>query len=291
MGGSQSKITQVDNKTIVNRTQIDTLNETINQTITNTLMKSASECGSSISQSQTIDVSGGTTKGDVVLEDVTQKQTATLNFSCIIKTEINNKIADNMSTEYLNILKQNFTADVLTKMDTTAKTVADTGFGATSDSKTNVFNFSNMNNINETYQNIRNVVNNTIENNFKTDILSTCQSYVNNSQVISVANRDVDGNIKIGNITQEQVADVIIKAVLETKITNDTTTALITKLGVTVDETSTTKNQTDLKTDVTTENTSSGLDDVIMWIAIGLCILLVLAFFVKFVLLKKTSQP
>lgn len=267
MGGSSSKSSSTSNQkyntNIVNISDTQLFNKSVNNFTADTVVKKASECSANMSQLQSIDLSNMQIEGDLNIGEVDQSQDSALTFECVQVDSFKNDIANGVLTSYMDALKNNFSSDIVDKLEATASTNSKGSFGATggtsSNSKANIdYNF---NNISETRTNIQNVVENAIQNNLSVESVKNCVAQVKQNQKILLAGTQVSGNVNIGVLRQSQATTLMANCVQKTDDVNKITTVVAQELGVTIDNTNSVTKTTEIKTSSTAESVNEGVGD------------------------------
>lgn len=262
MGSSSSStINQKYDTTIVNRSDINILNENVNNFVANTVVNQASECSASISQLQTIDLSGMDIGGDLEIGEVSQSQKSNITFDCVQVSKFQNDIANGVLAEFSNAMKNSYSAETLDKLEAAAETSASSGFGATggvsADSTVNVdYKYTN---ITDTRKNLQNVVKNAITNNMSMNDTQSCVSKVAASQKFTLADTKVKGTVRIGAIKQDQASTMMAKCMQEKGNANKITNSVAAALGVKIDETNSVKKSTEISSSAKSTAKNSGL--------------------------------
>ena len=235
---SSSSVKEVNQTNIVNKSQINALNESINSLTANTIVNSAANCGSSLVDSQFANFQDITTEGDFDVS-VFQKQHALLSFNCIQESDIRSEIGSEMMTAYLNSIKTNFSSEALAEMSAAAAASAKEGSivppWQSSDSKANADMENIYNSYNDIEDNIKNVVMNSIQNNVKVESVQSCMGSVTTAQHASFATVKVGGTAHI-LVDQEQGAAVFTECMQKTDVGNSTTNSILTKTETKVED-------------------------------------------------------
>lgn len=244
---SKSKVKQKFNTTIINQSDVDILNESVNNLIANTIINQASMCSASVYQLQNVDLSGMNISGDLNIDSISQEQSTTITFDCVQVSQFQNEMASNIVNEYLNAIKQSFTADAMTQILSNADAVSEQQFGgigsSSSNSKVKIdYNFEN---ITQTSQNLQNIVKNSITNNLDLNDIQNCIASIKSNQQIVLANTKVGGNVTIGAISQKQASSLITSCIQKRNNSNEMTTQILNQLGIEVETQSETKTQTE----------------------------------------------
>lgn len=260
--GSKSKVKQIYETNIVNKSDIDILNKSINDFVTNTVVNQASKCSANITQLQTVDLSNMKVAGDFNIGEIDQKQTAAITFDCVQVSSFSNTLANGIMTQYVEAMKNNMSVDTLDKITTAADAKMESGFlntggGGGSSSKIKTDYKYNM--TNETSKSIQNIIQNSITNNLDLDDLQECVASIKSSQEVITAGTEVGGNVNIGVIRQDQAATLLGKCVQQRNNANDITNQIVNDLGLTIDETNSVKKTTETDTKATAKNEAKGV--------------------------------
>jgi hypothetical protein len=261
MGSSSSStVNQKYDTTIVNKSDINVLNENINNFVANTVVNQASDCSASISQLQTIDLSGMDVEGDLEIGEVSQSQKSNITFDCVQVSKFQNNIASGVLSEFSNAMKNSYTAETLDKLEAVAKSEGSGGFGTTgkvsSNSKVNVdYQYTN---ITDTRKNLQNVVKNAITNNMSMNDTQSCVAKVAAAQKFTLADSKVRGSVRIGAIKQDQASTLMAKCMQEKGNANKITNSVASALGVKIDETNSVKKITEISSSASSTAKNSG---------------------------------
>jgi len=252
-------ITQVDNKTIINKNYIDSLSTNINKQVSTTILNDAKLCSADINNNQAITINKFTTTGNFNFNSK-QTQSAALTFSCVQATMVRNRAKTDIISMMANSLATNASSVALSQLESKAEQATKTSFGAVGsvESNQNINQTTNYVNENETYKNIKNVLNNIVENNFSSETISKCISQVNNSNSVNIEEIKVDGKAVIA-IEQNQATDVITDCVQKSDIGGDIINSVVTVFDVKVKDETYSKTTTEQKSDATQTTTAGGL--------------------------------
>ena len=236
----------VNTQTYINNNTVKVLNESITNAIANTIVNNASNCGTSIIQNQNIDFSNITAKGNIDINNIYQHQGSGLSFSCQQTQETRSEVANKIYQEMVNDLIQNNNTRILANLEAEAQASAKSGFlSGGSSAGANTSNKINFNQTNNSYQEIQNVIQDSIENNFTTNNVANCNTQtVNNQNIGFHAITSETGNIVIGGITQDQGAEIYAQCLQGQEVSNKITNDIINALGVKVENTNTVETET-----------------------------------------------
>jgi hypothetical protein len=238
MGGSNSKSTTTNKSTtnIVNNSDLNILNENVNDFVSDTVVSQASNCSASMSQMQALNISNVKTKGDFVLDGITQSQKSTVTFDCLQVSKFKNDIANGVLTKYMDAISNNYNTSAIADMTASAKSNAATQFAATGKSKSNSatnnnFEFNSTTNVN---QDIQNIVKNSIKNNMSIDDVQNCIASVSATQAINIANIE-SNSFTIRALDQSQASDLLAKCVQKKDNGNKISSQIATDLGLKIE--------------------------------------------------------
>jgi len=294
MGSASSSATsnQTMNTNIVNRSSLNLLNKSINNFTNNTVMSNAKSCSSGISQLQNITFDGITTRGDFDVSNVSQKQSAALTFSCINKTTLKNDIGNGVLAEYMNAIKNSFSTQAVAEMANQASATAQQqAFSmGSADANTTTNNNYNFNQTTQIDQNIQNVVENAINNNFSMEDVQSCIGNVNANQNMSFKNINVGGNANIKALSQDQATTVMQECIQSSDSANKTTNAAATALGLQVTTEGSTVTDVTMTSKATALAESLGLSLGNLSAYSSVCIICIVVIVLVFVFMKFSSS-
>lgn len=267
MGASSSKtaVKNVNNQLVVNKTDIDVLNKSSNTAVANTVINNASKSTASIIQQQGIRISGLHSKGDINISGVSQKQEAVLTFKNVNINDTTNDASNAMLSTMLNDMTSKIDNESLTKMMATAD--SNTKVGALSmpgwaSSSATTTNTSDTTINNEIATKLKNIVANSITNNFSQNNISDCIASVTNSQDIQIANiTSTDGSINLTGFSQDQSASLMSECISKNGVANKIVNDLASTFGVKIVDDTSTKTSTDLSGTSTAATETQGLLD------------------------------
>lgn len=251
MGGSSSnsKVKNENNTTIVNKSDINILNEQLNSTSSNVATDAAKSCSSSVNMSNMIDFAGSVVEGDFNIGassdpnqdcSVELSQDVKSTFKCVQSSNVRNDMGISMIETVMTNLENSASADALNDMDTTAGSKAASGSlsfnpgGNKSASK--VENINNYKSVTETNKNIENVVKNSVESNFSSNDAQECINKVNAAQGIDASGAYIKGSVNICNFKSDQVANIFGDCMQKSDVGNKVIQDVTRNLGITVKE-------------------------------------------------------
>lgn len=279
MGASESKssIKNINNQLVINKTDIDVLNEQNNIAIANTIISNASMSTSIILQNQKVNISNIRAKGDINIGEIRQDQSAFLSFKSLDIKNVTNEASSNILGNMMNELLSKVDNDAITKMlanaESSTKTEALSMPGWAS-SKSDAENIVNTTLRNESVMKLKNIMANKIENNFTSENVSDCISRVSNSQEITIADISTsDGSINLEGMYQDQAAEIIAECITNNGISNSIFTDLASTFGVTIVDEKKTKTATEQsavsKSTTETKGVLSGIGNLLSSITSG----------------------
>lgn len=259
---ASSEVNNVSNTLVVNNNTLNDLNEQINNFTTNTVMKNANICGSSAYNNQNFNLSGAKFNGNLNL-GITQEMSSSLDFTCMTSSTVKSGIANGIASHILNLLNSNYTTSALAKMNANAKSEQESGlgslnFGGANSQANNTINFTNINN---THQNITNIVKNNIVNSLDLENTQSCITKAMSSQNINLADITVGGNANI-QVVQNMIAKSVSSCVLNSSGTSNIVNNIMSDLGVVTHNTSETKSQSEASGESAASSKAGGVAGV-----------------------------
>jgi len=244
MGSAKSKsaVRNRIDQNIVNTNEINVLNEQINELVSNTTMNLANSCSAATGQIQRIDFSDCKAGGDIIIDDIKQKQLQIVSFDCIQASELNNDVSNGILNEMMAAIDTNFSTDAIAEMTSEAKASAKSGFiSGRSRTDTSVDNDIQFSQVNRNRQDIQNVLKNHIANNYTVDVLNSCENAAQQKQIVDFSACQAGGDIRITDIGQDQTQRAITDCVQNSGIANQIVTRTAQNLGLEVETVAETK--------------------------------------------------
>lgn len=262
MGGSSSKssVQQESNNLVVNKNDVNVLNQQLNTVQINTIMKEAQSCSAGITQDQLLKSKGMKSGGKLTI-NISQMQHSDLSFSCLNATTVRNDIANQMVSNIMQNLTTNTSADILNKMAQTVASKAESGslvlpWGG-SDAQNNLSQIVNSTNVNDNKKVIQAVVSNAIDNTFKVDNVKNCISMVGQAQ--AVVFEDTQGEEIDFVVNQQQAAQLLTQCVNNNNVSQNITSGLMQVFNIAASDTSITKMETQSEATSETASQRKGL--------------------------------
>jgi hypothetical protein len=197
--------------------------------------------------------------------DVSQKQNAVLDFSCIQMTSLANDLKTGIASEFMNTLNNNFSSDILDKLEAKAASSAKNSFGSTgnSNSDTNTIVENDMSSTNKTRVNINTLVQNTVNNTLNMNSVNECINNVKTSQLVEISNIKASGNASatIANISQEQSSVLVATCTQTSNIGSSLTNNIASALGITVASDNSQKKSSTISNTATADSTATGVGE------------------------------
>lgn len=234
MGGASSKAyaKNENNQIIVNRNELNILNEQVNEVISKSVIDSSKSCNSMVNQLQLLDLSGCETEGNLDVSNIGFKQTAAVDFSCIQISDVQNQVAQEMLSEIMSSVKSSMDITSLNTLTAKADALAKQGFlgigGSKAESATE--NIYNLNVSNESTQNLENIVKNSINSEFKANDVQNCINTITQRQIINARNCKAGGDINVNRIKYEQAVEAMIECIQKSEIANKIINKIATEL-------------------------------------------------------------
>lgn len=240
MGGSNSTVRNVNNQTVINKSQIDILNENITNQIANSQISQAASCGASTSQDQSIKFEDITSAPGypISIQDIRQGQYAFLDFTCQQTQQTRTDIANSLLNDMGNNLQDHNSTTIMAELEAQAAANVKNGFagwgggGSHSDSD-NQINWDVTTGIT---QELRNVIENTIENNFTANNLAECTTALKQSQSAVFSGIHSGGSVIIGGISQDQMLDAYARCIQDQKVAQEMTNVITNATSVKIED-------------------------------------------------------
>jgi hypothetical protein len=244
---SSSEVTQIVNQKVINKNDLESINEQVTKSTTENIMRSTTTSIAGSTKTAEIDIEGISAHGPgstVSGVNLTIDQEALIDLEVTDKSIQENDINTELALAIINNVSSSITNDQMTKLVSAAESkqsvagLALTGGNSTS-SKVNTK--MNTESINETKRKFINIVTNVIEQKAETENVKKCISSDIQNAIIRVRKGIVatdGGTVTDINITIKQASDMIAKCIFETQMTAKVTTAIAQAVGMTiVDET------------------------------------------------------
>jgi hypothetical protein len=273
MGQQNTKLSVKDNKTIINKSQIDILNESITENIANTVIKTASHCGATTTGAQEIKITRVRAEGDINF-DLNQKQDVNLNFSCVQFGEVRSEIANDLYKQMMQSLTNSNTTNVIQQLDAAAKLKIDSGFASWGPATNNESDTEiTYEQINDNNINLQTVIKNSITNNFTVEDIKTCITSVIGTQTIYADDILAGGNITFG-ANQEQSIESYQQCSQIQSTAQNITNKITDVLGIEIinqsESNSESSSENRLESEITNQGLFGGLGDLFNGIFSGI---------------------
>ena len=264
-GGSKSTSTvnQKYNTTYVNTTDTNLLNTSVNNFISSTVSNQAKNCSASISQIQSVNIENVNTPYDFVFGGSDQSQSSNMTFDCVQVDKFQNDIANGILAKYMDALENNFSTDILDKLEAKAQTASQNNMGSSGNASTKSTTNTEytFNSTNTSRTNIENVVKNSIQNNLSMESVQNCISSIKNNQSVNIKNINAGGNVTIGVLSQTQGANLMASCIQSSDTGNKMTNNIASELGLTFNNSNEQTKSTDITSASTAESTNKGVGD------------------------------
>jgi len=312
----KSVTTSVDVETnTITKNEIDVLNEYINETITNNIIESAKKCTSTVYGEQKVTISNVTAEGDIEIGGE-QEQDFAISFECVQSSDVRSETSIDLVNKIIEQLKASNDTKVLDKLNEIAKTKLETTenietpgkylpdlakLGDDVSSDTEIRNKTTVQN--ESLTSLKNIVKNSVINNFSTKDVSEFVGKVGLSQVTkydTITSRTGKVVLRYG---QKQASNVILKTVQDSKVSNNIVNTIMNGLDLKTD----TEVKTDLQKDTTIETETEkktdknikvladpekSSDNTMMWVLIigGIIVAIIIIIIIIQIMKKKKAN-
>jgi hypothetical protein len=258
-GPAKATVKTKDSKLVINKTDVEVLNKNIVDSIANTTISNAAKCGASATSSQEIKISNITASEDANF-DINQKSDIILNFSCTQASETRIDAANELFTKMMNDISKETSTDVMTALNTQAKTKAKGGFlsfGAPASKSKNITDI-NYKQINDSHTDLQNVIKKSITNNFSSDDIKTCTAQLAGNQTVAVNDITAGRNVNF-RINQDQSLKTFSECKQLQDTANSITNVIIDAIGVEVSSEDNTNASSNVKAEASAEVIADGL--------------------------------
>jgi len=238
---TKSKVVQDQDYLVINKSDVDILNNSIAESISNVIIDQAAACGQELGNVQEIILNLEGCNG-CRFDDISNRVASVLVFDCeqYIDTKIN--IVNRIDNQVATALSNSNDNDLKAIMESNAEN--NLNLPMFQINPTSIDNEINQNIKfevrNENYASIETIIHNIVVNNLTMSARADCISKLNNSQTIFVGIKD-SRDVYIGTITQEIVNDVFVNCLQELTSVSDISNEIMQALGVVVDNSNKTK--------------------------------------------------
>lgn len=293
MGNSSSRsvVENTNNQTFITETQVDIINRFTNTAVAEALIKSNNTCTSTNRIDQVIDFRKCHFGDNVNISGIGQKAILVVNFDCVNVFKAEQEMAQSLLSELMSSALNQMNTRSLNEMDNRAETQSKVSgiFGGNSSSDTSVNNTFNLRQVNSSYQNIQNVIANSINTNFEVESINNCihNSTINQKQDFSECK--FGNNITIKDIEQNADINSVIKCINKSDSVQNVINNVANVLDVVVTNETENDINNKIRNDIITKSDTEGLfgscgscpgcdncSGICIWILVCLCIVLIL---------------
>lgn len=270
MGGSSSKSSAelVSNTLIVNETDMNMLNKTVNDVAVSAVIKNAKDCSAAVALGQTIGM-GDLNIGAGASADISQDQSATLDFSCLQQDDVQLDIINQMSQTINQALQNTTNTDVLDKLSAAVEAKGSSDMGifpwpstGGSNSDTSISQTVNKNIKNTTKVNLQNIVENSTASNFASSTVSSCLGKIAASQTQTYGNVTLQEGANL-KLSQSQAAAAVVKCIQQANIAQKTLATVAAFAGVKLAVVNTTKTESIMEAEAKSSAETKGISSII----------------------------
>lgn len=262
---SSSSVTQENETYVVNRSVIDIVNETNTTIVNNTIINIAKSSSASANSTQDTTIESITAGKDssVDVAGISQDQKAILNFSSVQSSTVVMQASADIINSMLLQIASNVDNSILTKMIAEAEANNKAAFMSppltSADSTVNIKNKTSLSS--DTFTKLRNVVNNSVTNNFTTSSVDSCLSSLVSAQKLKIGSITATdgGSINIGLLSQAQSLSLLAKCDQISSAMNSVTNNLVQNFNATIKEDKINKSDTDMEGKSKADNIATGL--------------------------------
>lgn len=257
MGSSKSSVSSAITNNTLNQNSFSDVNTNIQESATNTLVKSAKSCSSSVDQSNSCDLSNMKVTGDFVIGG-TQKNVASVNFSCIQSSTAAASMSDAMTSHIGNELSNLNGTEAAAKINAAAAALSKTGSGAIGgNAKSNVSTKISNTVTNATSSAIENIFKKSLSNNFSSETVDECMGRTTQKNALNAEGTIVGGNAKV-ECNQSNSLEQVSECKQMAEAINKTMSEVAQELGFKMNTVNTTSAKDESKSSAATESIATG---------------------------------
>lgn len=268
MGNGESKSSSVstneNNQTIVNRNQINMLNEQVNEAISKTKIDSSTKCNGSLKEAQALSLAQCEIGGDLNVSNIDFAQRAVVDFKCLQKSKVDNQIAQDILTEVMGQIQSTMDQESINRMASKAEASASAGFaswGTKAQSRSRSDNKFNLSVTNDNTTNIQNVLKNAINIEFEEKDVQDCAAEIFQKQELDLSGCKVGGNVNIEDVSYDQGAKLLGECIQSKGISQKISNLASSALGVVVEAETESRTRVEQEAESTSTSETSGLFD------------------------------
>lgn len=271
MGSSSSKSNINITNTVITQNSVDLMNEQVNKAVAETIIKAASKCSASSTQmasssSGDIVASG---PGSVIDWTTNIEQITSLTLSCLQQSIQDNTVGQSMGVEIFNQISQRTNSEQLNKMTGVAEASLKQGVGG---SLTNPFsnvdtsvnqNLSNTQ-LTQTQLKLANIINNEVKNTVDISSIKNCAA--SNLQQATDKKGNIiatEGGVIKGGTNVKQISNTLAECKQLTEQVSQVTQGILAKMGVSVEQTTKNKQESEATASAKSTMEQKGLDDLV----------------------------
>ncbi len=281
---SSSEATQIINQKIINKNQLESINEHATRAATESIMKSVMQAAAEAVQIAEVNIGSITADGvgsKVSGINVTIDQESFVSQDVVERSMQKNDINTELSLAIINDVSSKISNEQMAKLVSSAESnqsVSGLALTGGNSSSAKVYNRMDSETLNETKRKFTNIVSNTIEQKTNTEDNKKCiASDVKNALVkIGSITAKNGGEVSNINLTINQVSNVVNKCLLESVQNAAVTTAVAAAVGLKVSDETTNKQTSEGTATATSKQTITGIFDFASLIVIAIiCVLLI----------------
>jgi len=272
--GPKAKATvKIENDVVqINKSSIDLLSKQANKLITDTTTNIASNCSTSILQSNKMKIGDITSSGNskVKIDKISQKSKSTVDISCVNNNEVHDAVTSEMLNSLMADLKTNTSQEAISKMAAVADAKASTEMGAgllapPPSTDSNVEMTNKFKNLTDNQKKITNSVMNEINKKFTVNSVSSCtnsSALVNNMEAGNIKAYN-EGEIDIGELLQENSVSAYSNCLQKNNIGSEIANSFVSALDLKVVDDTKQKSDSTQEAEATAESKATGLSSLV----------------------------
>ena len=287
---SSSEATQIINQKIINKNQLESINQSATSASTEAIMKSAQNAASSAAKVAEVNIGEITASGPGSLVgsiNVEIDQESFISVDVIAESVQKNDINTELALAIVSDVSSKISNEQMAKLVSSAETtqsVSGAALTGGNSSSAKVYNRMDSTTLNDTKRKFTNIVSNTISQKTNTEDTKNCittdiQNAKININKIAATN---GGTVQDINLTIKQASNLVNKCIMKTVQNSEISTAIATSLGLKVTDDTSNKQTSSGEAKASSSQTITGIFDMASLIVIAVIIALGIVGFIIF---------
>ncbi len=281
---SSSEASQIINQKIINKNQLESINEHATTAVTSSIMKSVMDAAAESVKNAEVSIGSITADGPgskVTGINVTIDQESFVSQDVIAESMQKNDINTELALAIINDVSSKINNDQMAKLVSNAESnqeVAGLALTFANSSSSKVHNRMDTETLNETKRKFTNIVSNTINQSTNTEDSKKCVASDVQNAIIKIGSISATrgGEVSNINLTIKQASSVINNCVLQSIQNSAITTKIATAVGLKVSDETTNKQTSEGEATSTSKQKITGIFDFASLAVVAVVIILVI---------------